>query len=398
MYAVPMKVLSIETSCDESGIAIVEVTRGAPHQITVLSNQLTSQASLHAEYGGVFPTLAKREHTRALVPLLQQALKEAGMLIPTRTRPGQEVIAPLVTLLAREQELFVHLTMFLAEYEKPSIDAIAVTFGPGLEPALWVGINFAKALSIVWNIPIIPVNHMEGHIYAALVQETKPHTFTLQDPHFPAIAFLISGGHTELVLTTALGTYELLGATRDDAVGEAFDKTARLLGLPYPGGPEVSKLAQQAREEKLEQPFSLPRPMITSPDLAFSFSGLKTAVLRLTQELGSLSLIQKKQIAREIEDAIAEVLTTKARKALEQTGARTLIVSGGVSANTTIITSLTAMLHTHIPDVTILVSPRALATDNGLMIAFASSTKALSGTFSNPDTIQADGNASLATH
>lgn len=390
-----MKILSIETSCDESGIAIIETTDNS--DVHVLSNQLSSQAALHAEYGGVFPTLAKREHARTLVPLMLQALTEAKMLTPTSQKPPQEIIGSLMKLLEREQELFVHLTMLFAQYARPDIDAIAVTYGPGLEPALWVGVNFAKALSIVWNIPIVAVNHMEGHIYATLYTEKEKNRYVKSPVTLPLVALLISGGHTELLRSDTLGTYTLLGATRDDAVGEAFDKTARLLGLPYPGGPEVSRLAVSARDENLDQPFVLPRPMISSQDLAFSFSGLKTAVLRLTQELHTISETNKKQIAREIEDAITEVLVTKTKRALEETGARTLIVSGGVSANTTIVSGLRTMLAQQLPDVTLAVSPKILATDNALMIAFAGISYAERKQYVSIEALRANGNASLSS-
>jgi N6-L-threonylcarbamoyladenine synthase len=229
-----MKLLAIESSCDETGVAIVSVDETADAMnIRVLAHALNSQASIHAQYGGVFPTVAKREHAKNAVPLLVNALRDAQLLTEISERPPQAIIGELMTMLEREQELFVHVAMFAATYGKPDIDAIAVTYGPGLEPALWVGVNFAKALAKLWNIPLIPVNHMEGHIYAALISGSAPE-YICRAPELPLLSLLVSGAHSELVLSESLGTYTILGSTRDDAAGECFDKCARLLGLPYP--------------------------------------------------------------------------------------------------------------------------------------------------------------------
>jgi len=361
-----MRILSIETSCDETAISIVEAD-GELGSISfkVLANSLLSQAILHKEYGGVYPSLAKREHARNLAPLLQKTLSDAGMFKEINSPLTRDQISSLKELLSREPEMFVLLIAFLGNTKKPAIDAIAVTNGPGLEPALWVGVNFAKALAIAWDVLLIPVNHMEGHVLSSLIKSDGITPIT-----FPALALLISGGHTQLVLMSDWSQYEIIGETRDDAVGEAFDKVARMLELPYPGGPEISKLAQDAREENLSSPYSLPRPMIDSNDFDFSFSGLKTAVLyqvkEIKEEKGGLSDTDKKQIAREFEDSVAEVLLEKAKRAIKELNIKTFVLGGGVSANKHIRYTLKA----HTPqDIEIFIPPIELTGDNAIMIA-----------------------------
>src|SRR3989338_2309265 len=230
-----MRILGIETSCDETAVCLIEAEGDFPGRAggpsfkwKTLGNALTSQAALHAEFGGVFPNLAKREHGKNLVPMLEKCLHE--MNPPPPRRPD---IAGLRVILSREPELLEHLIPFLRHHERPNIDAIAVTCGPGLEPALWVGINFAKALSLAWDVPIVAVNHMEGHIIISMVgnESIKSKVSSIKEFEFPLLALLISGGHTELVLSKSFGTYKLIGRTRDDAAGEAFDKVALLLGL-----------------------------------------------------------------------------------------------------------------------------------------------------------------------
>ena len=258
-----MRILGIETSCDETAVCLIEADGAfeadlprrseskAGFRYKVLGNGLLSQAALHAQYGGVFPNLAKREHAKNLVPLLYKALEEAGILLPNTMPAAGAALVPLKQMLEREPELFALIVPFLLKFQKPDIDAIAVTAGPGLEPALWVGINFAKALSAVWDIPLVAVNHMEGHIVLSLMDTrgTDIHSNILQNIRmsgrlakfeFPLLALLISGGHTELVLSKQFGVYKLIGETRDDAAGEAFDKVARLMDLGYPGGPLIS--------------------------------------------------------------------------------------------------------------------------------------------------------------
>src|SRR3989344_303247 len=303
-----MKILGIETSCDETAVCIVKAEGGFEAPVfSVLGDALFSQAALHAEYGGVYPNLAKREHQRNLVPLLEKALKEAGMRFVGGKEFSEAEKTTLGELFSHEPELLKQFLVQLPKLAVPDIDAIAVTAGPGLEPALWVGINFANALGIVWEKPVIPINHMEGHVVASLLEPHREHSdilqnvrmFTLGIPAMPAPALLISGGHTELVLMKNWFEYEIIGETLDDAVGEAFDKVARMLGLPYPGGPEISKLAEQVRKagyasglttrisllgnrfsravalrrgSLVRTPsLSLPRPMLKSKDLNFSY-------------------------------------------------------------------------------------------------------------------------------
>ena len=400
-----MKILAIETSCDETAVSIVEAGGGIGNiRFSVLGNALLSQVPLHKEYGGVFPALAKREHAKNLVPIMVQALSEANLYLHGKDESlTKEKVERLKTLLEREPELFVMLIAFFSSVQKPDIDALAVTVGPGLEPALWVGINFAKALAYVWDLPLVPINHMEGHIISALLPPLE-HSHILENVRmsemqrvaFPVLALLISGGHTELVLMKEWGQYEIVGETKDDAVGEAFDKVARMMGLQYPGGPEISKLAQQAREENLDQPFSLPRPMHNSPDFDFSFSGLKTAVLYLIREKEELSETDKKQLAREFEDAAADVLVRKTLRALDQYGAQTLIVGGGVSANKHIRFQLETHVRKENPDIKIFIPPLSLTGDNAIMIAAAAYLHTLlKKPLPDPKDIKAVGNLNL---
>ncbi|MEK7107868.1 MAG: tRNA (adenosine(37)-N6)-threonylcarbamoyltransferase complex transferase subunit TsaD [Patescibacteria group bacterium] len=362
-------ILGIETSCDETALALIDGEK-------VLANIVLSQAKIHAQYGGVFPMLAKREHAKNLLPIFKKILGEANFSNSKTEKQNSEMLQvtsyKLQVILEREPELLEQFLAFVPTIEKPPIDAIAVTEGPGLEPALWVGINFAKALSTIWKIPIIPINHMEGHIISALLggNGISNSQFLISKIEFPTIALLISGGHTELVLMKDWFDYEIVGATKDDAVGEAFDKVARILGLPYPGGPEISRLAEGLRTPASTKPFVLPRPMLNSGDLNFSFSGLKTAVLYLVKKMGELTEDDKKNIAREFEDAVTEVLTVKTKKALVQFGAKTLIIGGGVSANKNIRNTF-EKLATEKTDLKLFISTQELATDNALMIAFA---------------------------
>lgn len=382
-----MRILGIETSCDETGISIIEAEGdfNRDFKFTVLGEGLLSQIDTHAPYGGVFPNLARREHERNLVPLLSKALGDAQI-----TKEGTSSIDGLEDILVREQDLLSQLTEFLAAHAKPEIDCIAVTHGPGLEPALWVGVNFAKALSHVWQLPIVPVNHMEGHVVLSTMEEGLLAKFK-----FPLLSLLISGGHTQLILSKEWMQYELLGETRDDAVGEAFDKVARLLDLPYPGGPAISKLAAKAREHNLPRTIQLPRPMIDTDDYDFSFSGLKTAVRRLVDAQQPLSEAIKMEIAREFEDAAADVLVAKTMRAIEECGAETALIGGGVSANTHIRSQLSSSIKHYGLGTKLLIPPSKLATDNALMIALAGYFRALKKEFSEPRIIRANGNLKL---
>lgn len=385
-----MKILSIETSCDETAVSIIEANgdfndSGGP-SFKVLSNLVLSQIKIHEKYGGVFPNLAKREHSKNLAPLLKKAFEEAGFLNSSQKdlcsrgpHPNKFLKEKIKNVLTREPELYTALVEFLESVVKPKIDLIAVTFGPGLEPALWVGINAAKVLGEVWNIPVMPINHMEGHISSVL--------FGLKSPvEFPAIALLISGGHTELVLLSDWLLHKVIGQTRDDAVGEAYDKVARMLGLPYPGGPQIASLAEMAREERKKQEkngakrardnrFNFPRSMLKSGDLDFSFSGLKTSVLYairkiLAEKKSSLTAEVKKEIALAFEGAVIDTLVAKTRKATVDHAPRSIIIAGGVIANKAIRKAF-ENLATEFPGTKLLVPVSELSTDNALMIALA---------------------------
>lgn len=387
-----MRILGIETSCDETAVCLIEADGSFENAFSykILGNALLSQIEIHRPYGGVFPNLAKREHALNLVPLLEQALQEAGELTPNNDATSGALLIPLKQTLEREQDLFERLVPFALKYQKPNIDAIAVTNGPGLEPALWVGVNFAKALSLLWNIPVVAVNHMEGHVVLSAATETS-----LSPIEFPLLSLLISGGHTELVLSRNWMSYELIGETKDDAVGEAFDKVARLLGLPYPGGPEISKLAHEARSEGREYPHKLPRPMIDTKDFDFSFAGLKTAVRRHVDANPGMSDDEKSALAREFEEACTDVIIKKTLNAIDEHGARALVVGGGVSANTFIRERLSAALQDY-GGVSLLIPPSNLATDNALMIALAGYFHAEKEHFAVLNELKAHGTLRLA--
>ncbi len=370
-----MKILSIETSCDETAVSIVEATGGLESpNFSVLGNALFSQIEIHKEFGGVFPMLAKREHAKKLSPLLEKVLKQANYF---KTKETLDAINwdEVEEILKREEGLFIPFKNLLEKMEKPNVDIISVTSGPGLEPALWVGISFAVALGKVWNLPVIPANHMEGHIASVLVDSDE------KKIDFPALALLISGGHTEIVKIDSWGSYKIVGQTVDDAVGEAFDKVARLLGLPYPGGPEISKLAEKARTENLHKTAKFPRPMLSSKDSNFSFSGLKTAVLYYIRDafngkLENLTDSDKSDIAREFEDSVVEVLTFKVKTILEENNIKTLIIAGGVVANKKIREAFLELASKF--DGLVLKTPtKELSTDNSIMIACASYIKTI---------------------
>ncbi len=387
-----MKVLGIETSCDETALALIEVENGAETKFKTLGTVIHSQIEEHKPFGGVMPILAKREHARNLVPLLNSLLEKTNLKQEKTVEISDEQKAKIEEILSRENDLVQVFLKFISTVSKPDIDMLAVTSGPGLEPALWVGISFAKALSYVWNVPLIPTNHMEGHIVSVLKEGQNLRNFA-----FPAVALLISGGHTELVLVKNWGDYQLLGQTRDDAVGEAFDKVARLLGLPYPGGPQISKLARIARDENLKnEEIKLPRPMLHSKDFDFSFAGLKTSVLYLTDDLrkeNELDDNTQKIIAREFEDAVTEVLFKKTKLALEECGAGTLIIGGGVIANTTIRNKFAELEK---DGITVLIPEMSATTDNALMIAIAGYMKSLRIVPMICPDIKAEGNLGLS--
>ena len=310
-----MIVLGVESSCDETGIALYDTERG------LLAHALHSQVAMHEAYGGVVPELASRDHVRRAIPLLEQVLAESGESVS-------------------------------------SIDAIAYTQGPGLAGALLVGASVANGLALALNKPVIGVHHLEGHLLSTLL--------AAHAPEFPFVALLVSGGHTQLMRVDDVGEYTMLGETLDDAAGEAFDKSAKLLGLGYPGGPAISRLAELGNPSL----FELPRPMLHSKNLDFSFSGLKTAVLTLVKKQeGELTETIRAAIARAFVDAIVEVLVAKCLAAIKQTGMKRLVIAGGVGANTQLRKALNEAavkkrFEVFYPDL-------ALCTDNGAMIALA---------------------------
>ena len=374
-----MKILSIETSCDDTGISVMEA-KGSIRDASfkILANNSNSQIKIHIPYGGVYPVLAKREHEKNLPLMLEASLKQAS----AKGGPAS----------GRKKE-------------KP-IDAIAVTYGPGLEMCLWEGIVFAKNLAQKWNVPLISVNHMEGHMFSVFGKAKG--TFKIPKIKTPILTLLVSGGHTQLVLTKKRMDYEIIGETLDDAVGEAFDKVARMLGLPYPGGPEISKLAELQRNKLLKRTdifllknsscsrrrapksfqelisssqsanpakigfsLALPRPMLYSKNLDFSFSGLKTAVLYLIRDLGGIEKINqetKAQIALEFENAAIECLVHKTAKAIEKYKIKTLIVAGGVSANKYLKSEMTKITKNKIK---LFFPAPELSGDNAIMIGIA---------------------------
>jgi N6-L-threonylcarbamoyladenine synthase len=330
-----MIVLGIETSCDETGVALYNTTpweEGKSAFLGILGQGLHSQIAMHRDYGGVVPELASRDHIRRVLPLLDESLTQSGLKLK-------------------------------------DIDAVAFTQGPGLAGALLVGSAFAKGLAQSLGLPSIGIHHLEGHLLSPLLGESAP--------RFPFIALLVSGGHTQLMKVAGIGQYELLGETLDDAAGEAFDKTAKLIGLDYPGGAAISRLAERGRPGI----FDLPKPMLHSGDLDFSFSGLKTAVLNQvkkysTQNASNTELTQfHADLARSFVDAIVTVLVTKSMKALKVTGCKDLVLAGGVGANSQLRTELNSMAQkegfsVHYP-------PLNLCTDNGVMIAFAGALRML---------------------
>ncbi|MGA2549050.1 MAG: tRNA (adenosine(37)-N6)-threonylcarbamoyltransferase complex transferase subunit TsaD [Burkholderiaceae bacterium] len=320
-----MLVLGIESSCDETGVALYDSTAGR-----LLAHALHSQIAMHQAYGGVVPELASRDHIRRLVPLLDDVLEQA-------------------------------------QCKKSAIDVIAHTRGPGLAGALLVGTGFAYGLGFALGRPLIGIHHLEGHLLSPLLSDVPP--------KFPFVALLVSGGHTQLMRVEAVGDYRLLGETMDDAAGEAFDKTAKLLGLPYPGGPALSRMAEFGNPSS----FALPRPMLRSGTLDFSFSGLKTAVLSAVRDQGGSNVCEqtKADIAASFQEAIVEVLCAKTLAAVQQTGLERLVVAGGVGANRRLREALqaaasTAGIETYFPEL-------QWCTDNGAMIALAGALRIESG-------------------
>jgi N6-L-threonylcarbamoyladenine synthase len=396
-----MKILSIETSCDETAVSVIDA-RGtiAKPRFKLLGNALYSQAKLHEKYGGVFPNLAKREHAKNLPHLLQVVLKESGFWTPTtfsspkkisgrnltgkknlngQAKLSEKTTSAIYKILEREKGCAEKIIAIGNKIVRPKIDVIAVTYGPGLEPTLWVGITVAQALGTMWNIPVVPVNHMEGHIVSVLFSKAK--SSKLKALSYPALALLISGGHTELVYARSPLSYKTIGATRDDAVGECYDKVARMMGLHYPGGPEISKLAKIARIRKDSptknftknlggQEWNLPRPMINTKDFDFSFSGLKTSVLYKIRDHGKLSGKDKEELAKEFEDAVRDVLVSKTERAITKYKPKSLMVGGGVIANSFLRESFRKLASVH-KGLSLYIPEMELSTDNSVMIGMA---------------------------
>lgn len=377
-----MTILAIETSCDETALAIV---KKEGENYSVLADAMLSQIKIHEEWGGVVPNLAKREHAKNLLPLLKKVLEESSL--PAEKCDTSRKEKDIKELLIREGNLADDLIKFVKEIGIPSIDAIAVTYGPGLEPTLWVGLNFAKALSILWNKKLIPINHMEGHILSVLLEHEEGN-YKTRIIDYPAVALLISGGHTELVHIKEPMSYEVIGRTRDDAVGEAFDKVARILKLPYPGGPEISKLAKEATKDN---DFKLPSPMINSDDFDFSFSGLKTSVLYKAKSLGDMTNEMKADMANQFEQAVTKVLLKKSLDAVEKFDAKTFIIGGGVSANDTIRSAFKDSMK----DINLLLPDKTLSTDNAIMIGITAHER-LKGEYKEENPLEAEARGNLA--
>ncbi len=312
-------VLGIETSCDETGVALYDSANG------LLAHALHSQVETHALHGGVVPELASRDHVRRVLPLVRDVLARASM-------------------------------------EKP--DAVAYTAGPGLIGALLVGGSVARSLAFGWNVPAVGVHHLEGHLLAPMLENTPP--------AFPFVALLVSGGHTQLVDVEAVGQYRLLGESLDDAAGEAFDKTAKMLGLPYPGGPQLARLAEEGDPSR----FRFPRPMTDRPGLDFSFSGLKTYALNTAMDVGE-DRLDKADVARAFEEAAVDSLVIKSRRALHLTGRERLVVAGGVSANSRLRERLLRLAEEE--GVAVFFPRTEFCTDNGAMIAYAGCQRLLAG-------------------
>lgn len=387
-----MRILGIDTSCDETCASIVEASKNNQHKFKVLSNIISSQVEIHREYGGVFPSLAVREHQNNLVIVLEKALQEASLL-RKRDRKKNISLEDILNLVKRKDDvsqkhqneisLYKETKKFLEKYSVPKIDLIAITVGPGLEPCLWQGINFCLILSRFWNIPIVPVNHLKAHTWANWLSSKGVSTLDFTSP---AVSLIISGGHTELILMNDYNKYRLLGESHDDAAGEALDKTARLLNLPYPGGPQIEKQASKLREEekvrkriskdsgmKLKK-LKMPRPMINHNNYDFSFSGLKTAVLYNHRRIPSKIQKSPKYIqwlSWEVQQSIIEVLISKTLRASKEYKAKMILLSGGVAANQALKEQFEQKIRKELPKLKFSVPEKVFCTDNGAMIAAA---------------------------
>jgi len=434
-----MIVIAIETSCDDTCIALAKCSG---RDFKLISNLASSQIEIHRKWGGVYPALARREHQKNLTPLLLQSLEETNLLKKVKPTSGVALTTQkhsiiksgkyekLKEILEREPTLNEQLKEFLSRHQKPKIDLIAVTVGPGLDPCLWTGINFAKALAYYWDIPIIPINHIEAHMLANWLEpigsNLKCQTSNVKSiPKskcqnkkigFPAIALIVSGGHTQIILIKKFGDYKILGETRDDAAGEAFDKIARILGLGYPGGPAIAQQAEQCKS-KIRNPKSetnskfkiqnskfdikLPRPMLNTKDYDFSFSGLKTAVLYnyknhasflsaepcLLAKLGDKNRGKKeteskkyiKEMACEAQQAIIDVLIKKTIKAAKDYKVKSILLGGGVTANKELRRQFIEKIKKGEMDFSFHISDSKFCTDNAAMIAITACLKISQG-------------------
>jgi len=365
-----LTILAIETSCDDTCVALLKIEN---YKLKILSNVVSSQVKIHKKYGGVYPFLAKREHQKNLPIVLKRALKEA---------------------------------------KNPKVDLIAVTVGPGLEPCLWVGVNFAKDLAKTraqnyfvlgrahrvcapkLNLKIVPINHIEAHIFANWLNRLQVTSYKLQGL-FPAICLIVSGGHTQLILMKDIGQYKILGETRDDAAGECFDKVARILGLGYPGGPIISKIAKSYKLQMTSDKMSLPRPMIYQKNYDFSFSGLKTAVLynfRSQPEKIRKSKKYIQQISAEVQQAIIDVLIEKTLRAAREYKAKSVILGGGVAANDELRKKFRERIKKEMPNTKYLIPDTEYCTDNAVMVAAAAYFNYQKGKKYNWQKVQANAN------
>jgi N6-L-threonylcarbamoyladenine synthase len=377
-----LTILAIETSCDDTAIAILKIKN---QKLKILSNITSSQIKLHKKYGGVYPFLAKREHQRNLPIVLNKALRKADFVNPkSEIRNSKQI----------------QNSKFKIQNSFKKIDLIAVTVGPGLEPCLWTGINFAKELAEKLQIPIMPVNHIEAHIFANFISEkskVKSQKSKLQlksQNLFPAICLVVSGGHTQLILMKGFGKYKILGETRDDAAGECFDKVARILGLGYPGGPIIAKMATKLKIQNSKFKIQLPRPMMHQKNYDFSFSGLKTAVLYKIKSEKRKTKNEKyiQEMCYEIQQAIIDVLIHKTLKATKNYQVKSIILGGGVAANTELRKQFKLKIENCKLKINFLVPPKNLCLDNAVMIGITAYFHRLKNKTKNKEELKAKAN------
>lgn len=411
-----MEILAIETSCDDTCVAMIKTLDKKGVHFKILSNITSSQIKIHRKWGGVYPSLAKREHQKNLVPVLRETLGKTKLL-KKRNRDYQVLSSKyqvLQEILKREDYLRKKLKKFFKNYQRPEINLIAITIGPGLEPCLWVGINFARALAFYWELPVVPINHIEAHILANFI--TRP-GLVIQ---FPVICLVVSGGHTQLILMKNYGKYKILGETRDDAAGECFDKVARILGMGYPGGPAIEAEASkfQTRHQskarcwtspapkqsfwcgvsKSKFRIRLPRPMIYHKNYDFSFSGLKTAVLYHYQNQPRRIRTSKKYIqemSAEVQKAVIDVLIYKTIKAAKEYKARSIILGGGVVANKELSKQFKKKIKEEMPETKCLIPSTEFCTDNAVMVAVAGYFHWLRKEVRNQKEIEAEANIKI---